>query len=408
MADSMASDVELLAGDAPELDVKDKIIETDDDSGDVIVEDEPEIEGEESDDLESDDEPEVESEPADKAPKKEYLPHDRPPISAIKKEFPELFKKFPQLEHMYFREKEYTEIFPSVSDAKEASEASDALVSFRNDLFTGDGSKFTTALKEAGELGKFSSNFLTNLQKTDKDAYWDTITPTLQNLVTGFFREGRTRNDANLIASAENLSIYLFGSAEVAQGTRSVIKEAPKEDKRVEEKLANIERTEYNNFRISALEGIANGLPSLVDLKSSGLNKTMQGIISDKILSEVDSLINKDAAHMKYVNSLWDKAKGNYTGEIKSKIISAYLERAKSLVPSIRRRLLAEATGTSPEETQRKLEKVKSVQSRREPGSQGKPAGLSTRVLNAKNVDWGKTSDADFLNGKIETKQGRK
>ena len=405
MADSLSADVELLSGDpidpkivdpGEKLDPEDKIVDSEDEEAPII-----------EDDPESDDEPEVESEPVDEK-KKEYLPHDRPPISAIKKEFPELFKKFPQLEHMYFREKEYTEIFPSISDAKEAVEASEALRSFRDDLFTGNGDKFTEALKQAGELDKFSRNFLTNLQKSDKDTYWNTITPTLQNLVTGFFREGKTRNDANLIASAENLSIYLFGTAEVAQGSKNVIKDEPKEDKRVTDKLADIERSQYNTFRISALEGIATGRLALVDLKSSGLTKTMQELISDKILTEVDNLIQKDPTHMKYVNGLWEKAKGNYTGEIKSKIISAYLERAKSLVPSIRRRLLSEALGTSPDESKRKLEQVRSVQNRREPGSQGKPSGLSTRVHNAKSVDWSKTSDMDFLNGKVETKNRSK
>jgi hypothetical protein len=393
---SISDDLKLLSQDVPNEPAEEKEPE-------IIDEEQPIIE----DEPESDDEPEVESEPADKI-KKEYLPHERPPISAVKKEFPELFKRFPQLEHMYFREKEYTEVFPTVADAKEAAEASEALTSFRDDLFTGDGAKFTSALKEAGELDKFSRNFLTNLQKTDKDAYWNTITPTLQNLVTGFFREGQRRNDANLIASAENLSIYLFDTAEVAQGKRSVITETPKEDKRVTDRLADIERNQYNTFRIGALEGIATGVSSIIDLSKSGLSTKMQTILSDQISKEVDALISKDAAHMKYVNGLWNKAKGSYTNDIKSKIISAYLERAKSLVPSIRRRLLSEALGTSPEESRRKLDKVRETQLRREPGSQGKPSGSSVRVHNAKSVDWNKTSDVDFLSGNVTLKNRSK
>lgn len=401
---SISDDVDLLADVAND----DKSIEKPV-RDEVIVEDEPEIDVETDETPESDDEPEEELESTDEKPsKKEYLPHERPPISAIKKEFPELFKKFPQLEHMYFREKEYTEIFPTVADAKEANEAAEALTTFRDDLFTGDGSKFVSALKDADELGKFSKGFLTNLQKIDKDAYWDTIVPTLQNLVTGFFREGQSRNDANYIASAENLAIYLFGSAEFAQGKRSAITTEPKEDKRVEERLANIDRKEYNTFRINTLEGISNGLKPLIDLTKSGLSKTMQELISDKIMKEVDDSIGKDSIHMKYVNSLWNKAKGNYTEEQKSKIISAYLERAKSLVPSIRRRLLSEALGTSPEESKRKLEKVAEVKSRREPGSQGKPAGSSVRAYNPKAIDYGKTSDMDILNGNVTLKTGRK
>src|SRR5690606_24801038 len=41
----------------------------------------------------------------------------------ILKDFPELFKKHPYLEKAMYRDKAFSEIFPTVDDAKEASEA---------------------------------------------------------------------------------------------------------------------------------------------------------------------------------------------------------------------------------------------------------------------------------------------
>jgi hypothetical protein len=398
----ISDDVKLLAGDVKDVPVEDKIDDVQDDivlledgaNDDIIVEDEPL----------SDDEPVVEAEPADKA--KDILPHERPTLTDIKKEFPDFFKKFPSMEHMLFREKEYSTIFPTVAEAKDASESQQALDDFRNDLFVGNGEKFTTALKDAGELDKFSRNFLTNLQKTDKDGYWNAITPTLENLVKGFMREGQRRNDQNLIASAENLSIYLFDTDEVAKGTKTMIKAPEKEDKRVEEKLANIDRQQYNNFRINVLDGIATGLDPLIGLgKMANIKPSMQKILSKQIQDEIDGIISKDSTHMSYVNGLWNKAKGSYTNEIKSKIISAYLERAKSLVPSIRRRVLADVLGMSVDKVREAKEQNQRTQLRREPGSSGRPAGPSTRVHSAKSIDWNKTSDMDLLNGNVTTKK---
>jgi hypothetical protein len=250
---------------------------------------------------------------------------------------------------------------------------------------------------------------LTNLQKSDKDGYWNAITPTLENLVKGFFNEGRKRGDQNLIASAENLSIYLFDTDEIAKGTKTMIKAQPVEDKRVEQRLADIDRQQSNGFRIGVLETIATEMNPIIGLgKMTNIKPTMQKILSKQILDEVDATIAKDAEHMRYVNGLWTKAKGNYTNEIKSKITSAYLERAKSLVPSIRRRVLADVLGMTPEKSREKLEINQRTQQRREPGGQGKPAGSSVvKVHSAKAIDWNKTSDVDLLNGNV-TFKGRK
>src|SRR6266404_1233667 len=48
------------------------------------------------------------------------VPFDRPTLKAIKEKYPNLFKDFPQLRDGYFRELQYTAIFPTIEDAKEA------------------------------------------------------------------------------------------------------------------------------------------------------------------------------------------------------------------------------------------------------------------------------------------------
>lgn len=395
---SFSADVELLGEDP----IVDEVI------------DEPEVE--EVIPPESDDEPKQELQENDededkvKEPekKRDYLPHERPTLTDIRKEFPDFFKKFPQMEHMLFREKEYTELFPTVSEAKDAAEASEALQDFRDDLFTGNGEKFVSALKDQGELTKFGKNFITNLQKTDQQAYWNAITPTFENVVRAFYREGQRRNDASLVASAENLSIYLFDTDEVAQGKKTFVKDEVKTDPQVARERTEWEREKSNTFTISVREDIFDGLKNEIRIENQSLTPKMKSLLTADIISEVDAVIKKDVGHMKYVQSLWNKAKGDYSSEIKSKIISAYLERAKSLVPSIRRRLLSEALGSSVVETERKREISDRTQNRREPGSQGKPSGNTVKNHSAKSVDWNSTTDMDFLSDNVTLKQGRK
>lgn len=393
---SLAQDVDLLQ---PEVD-------------EVLV---PEVEVEEE--IESDELPEEELNETDEeeteeevkeVKKRDYLPHERPTLTDIRKEFPDFFKKFPQMEHMLFREKEYTELFPTVSEAKDAAEASEALQDFRDDLFTGSGEKFVSALKDQGELAKFGKNFISNLQKTDQQAYWSAITPTFENVIRAFYREGQRRNDASLVASAENLSIFLFDTDEVAQGKKTFVKEEAKTDPQVARERSEWEREKSNTFTIAVREEIFNGLKGEIKISNQSLTPKMKSLLIADIISEVDAVIKKDGAHMKYVQSLWNKAKGDYSSEIKSKIISAYLERAKSLVPSIRRRLLSEALGSNVDETKRKLEVTERTQNRREPGSQGRPSGTTVKTHAPKSINWDKTSDMDFLSDNVTLKQGRK
>jgi len=404
---SVKADVELLSGDeiSPEsetlVDPDVELLEEgiDDETG--LTEELPE----EVKELEEKLEEKVEEEP-----KEDKFPYDRPTVTDINKAFPEFFKKFPAFKDVMFREKEFTMLFPTVEIAKDAAEASEALSDFRGDLFEGTGEKFTKALDEAGELDKFSSNFLTNLQKSNKDAYWNAVTPTLQNMVRAVWREGVKRNDDNLKLSAENVSIYLFDTAEVAQGKKSAVVEKQPEDPKIKAERADMQREKFNTFRIDVLQECSKGAASQLDLdKFKQLTPKMKTILAREIITEVDNTIAKDEAHMKFVNSLWKRTQqSGYTNEIKSRIISAYLERAKSLVPSIRRRLLTEALGNTPSEAKRKLEVSERAQSRREPGSGGRPAnGGRVSVPSAKSVNWDKTTDMDFLNDNT-TLKGRK
>src|SRR5437660_282354 len=45
-----------------------------------------------------------------------------PQFKEITKKYPNFFKDFPNLRHAFFREKEYSEIFSTVDEAKEAQE----------------------------------------------------------------------------------------------------------------------------------------------------------------------------------------------------------------------------------------------------------------------------------------------
>ena len=58
------------------------------------------------------DEAEDESEEEEDEPKVTY--YDRPTVKQIKDKYPDFFKSFPQLRDMYFRESEFSKVFPTI------------------------------------------------------------------------------------------------------------------------------------------------------------------------------------------------------------------------------------------------------------------------------------------------------
>ena len=219
------------------------------------LDEEQEIEQEAEEKLPLDEQEEVEEveEP------KEILPHERPAISQINKEFPDLFKKFPTLKDAFFREKQFSEIFHAPAEAAVAAEDAETYRVLQEDINSGTGEKLIPALKEADSLKKFASNFLPNLYKADKDLHWQTILPIVEDMVKLAFREGnRTKND-NLKFSAQHLADYLLGDSEIAEGKKTLVQKGP-EKKQIDTEKDNWQNERYNLFNIDVHESVYNEL----------------------------------------------------------------------------------------------------------------------------------------------------
>lgn len=377
----------------PEVDDVDKVLE--------------ELEGFESASSETEDETEV----APNDPE-ELLPHQRPTIEAINKKFPNFFKEFPGTKNIWFREKQFSELFHTPAEARVAAESAEVYRSLQDDIVNGTGEKLIPALKESDSLDKFASNFLPNLFKTDKDLHYKTILPILEDSVRAAFREAkRIGGDSgeNLKNAALVLSNFLFGDMEVAEGKRTFVEaSSDKKDTKVSEERKAWEAERYNNFNIDVNEKIFNSLSTDINSgfkQTDNLTKFMKDSISEQVIKKVVATVRADKLHMKYMDRLWQEAKANgYKETDKTRIYNASLARAKSLIPSIRRQLIAEAIGSSPSEQQRRSTVVDQQKSRREPGASGSVPNTQPKQPSSKRINWKKTSDVDFLNDKYTLK----
>ena len=337
---------------------------------------------------------------------KDLLPHERPSMAQIKEKFPEFFKTFPALRDVIFREKEYATIFPTVEDAAKADENSILFNDLRNDVTTGEGDKFLNSLKEAQSLPKFAANFLPKLQKLDPDTHWNVVAPVLEHAVRAFYREGKVRSSEDMVNAANHLALFLFGDTGFANGSKTNTKVEKEEDKTVKSERETWEREKLQTFDNSVQGDIRSGLKSqiLAGFPKEGITDFVRDALVGKIISEIDKSIASDNTHIAFVRRLWAKAKAEgFRSDLKDSIVNAYLSRAKSLTPSIRRRLLSEALGTSFADKNRPAESVTPI--RREPGQSGRAPSGNVRNPTAKSVNWKKTSDLDMLNDRVTLKK---
>ena len=335
-------------------------------------------------------EPEVNEEVVDETPK-EVSPHERLTFKQLKEKAPDLLKQVPELRDIYFRERAYAEVFPTVGAAKEAAERAETFQQIESDVLNGSGEFLIQNIKESGGLPTFAENIINTLHKVDPDAAWRAVLPTLQNISRGFLTEGRKRGDKNWENSALYLSEYLFGDTDVVEGKREVATE-DKVKKTVDVEKAKLQADRYSQFSSDVADDagstlrseIAKALESEADL-APFVVKSM----TNEIFKSVNAQLNADKVHMKHMDGLWKQASKSLSSANKTSIINAYLARAKQIIPTTKAKMLSEARGAS---------------AKKQTITQSNGAGQASKTFkptDAKQVDWTKTSDLDYLNGKI-------
>src|SRR6188768_1226290 len=130
--------------------------------------------------------------------------------------YPQLFKDFPYLEKAYYREQQFTEVFPTIQDARAAHEKSQILDRVEYEVLNGD---ITTVLEAAKSENsdafyKIADNYLPTLKKVDSQAYYHVLGNVVKDTIITMVQEGRKLGDqgAPLTAAANILNQFVFGS----------------------------------------------------------------------------------------------------------------------------------------------------------------------------------------------------
>ena len=319
---------------------------------------------------------------------------------AVKKAAPELFKKIPGLREALERDKEFGEIFSTPEEAKTAAKNSGYLASIYQDIASGDVERtgnFLKAIKNTNEeaFEDFSHTILDSIGKISPQLYGEVMLKPMKRALMSMYSEALKTGNKNLAAVAIHAHNYWFDTQDI----KAPLEDRKKATKSKEQEEWEKEKTEYENvksqeFRQGITEVVNHSMKLSITKELDGIkldDYQKRNIIRD-IFNGVDEVLGSDKRYLGGITSLFDQAKSSkYSPDWKSRIVKAYLQRARQALPAIRNKVLREA----------------GIKFKEAPKSESRrlvPAGLggnkSEHDIDFSRVDRTKTTDMDILNGR--------
>jgi hypothetical protein len=342
-------------------------------------------------------------------------------LKKVKEKYPDFAKtnEFRELRNAYHRESQYTELFPTLEDAREAAENNQTFNKLNESLIQrGDASDLLKAVNEASPQAykKLATGFLDTIAKLDNNTYVEIISPVVKRLARQIFDAGQKhlkRNDKDesglaLVATARNIMQYAFEDAD------AVTKDEQPIDPRIAEKERELAARE-NSIRQEKWNGAYNVCANSVERNldknilagldpDNKLNDFTRDTLLEKVKAEVKEQINKDNIHVRRMASLWKRAEQQgYSRESLSSIVSAYLERARPIIPTVRNkyRSIAIRDRAPREDRDDNVKVVSRGRSGRAPTNDGK---VNVKNVDSRKIDYRNTTDDDIFEGKIKLK----
>lgn len=303
--------------------------------------DEEKIELAEDEDEDELDEPEVDEEEI-------VTPVRRKEILA---KYPNLFKEFPYLEKAYYREQQYTELLPTIADAKEAVEKAQTLEVYQGQLLEGNIESVLGEIKknDEGAFNNLVDNYLTGLMKVDQNAYYHVLGNIVKYQVSSMAQEARARKDQDLEKAASKVYEFIFGTTQWQPPSQLGKKEDDKnpEVDKLKQKNEQLLIERFEESRDSLQTRIDNSIISTIseyiDPKGMMTEYVKKNAIRDAA-ERLEEAIGEDERFQSIKDTLWEKAfQNNFNQKSIQQIRSAYMSKARTMLSGIIKKARQEA-----------------------------------------------------------------
>ena len=328
----------------------------------------------------------------------------------IKTKYPNIFKEIPQLAQAIRNDRAYSEVFATPEDAREAAQRAGYFNKLENSIIGGSIKELLNDVEQANKdtFKKVAKDFLPTIKEKSMELYAELTLPAVNDVLRSAIRDAAGTENTNLRNAALHIAKYLYGKPEIPDldAKREVPNEAEEKVKAEraafwQEKQADFTNECYSEGREETIKEIAKGIDS-----DKSISPFLKKSLKDAVFQEVDQLLAKDTRHLRQMNALWRKAESTgFPKETRKEIINAYLREAKTLIPSVRQKLRAEAGLQVSHPTKAITEAPQAKRTNIPASGRGAASSSAGKTPSARDVNWNKTSDMDFLNGKYTPKR---
>jgi hypothetical protein len=261
---------------------------------------------------------------------------DAPPRKKeIIKEYPEIFKKFPFLEKMMYRDREYTQLFGSFDDAKEVAERAESFNSFETQLLKGDTVEILKSVKDTDEkaFNIIVDDYLPNLAKVDKDAYFHVVGNLNRKLIMEMVQEANETNNDDLKSAALLVNQFVFGTSKFTAPVNKVDRTIKPENDEVEAERLSFVKERFETSRDDLQTRVDNTLKATIsdyiDPRAQMSAYIKKNAVADAMKILTDS-IGSDSSVVSNLDRLWKAAfDAKFSKDSLNRIQSFYLSKAK-------------------------------------------------------------------------------
>lgn len=263
----------------------------------------------------------------------------------ILKVYPDLFKKFPYLEKAYYREQQFTEILPTIDDAKEAAESHQVLQRYTKDMVEeGNVNNVLKMIKDNNPetFNQVVDNYMDYLDKVDPAAHLHVQSNIVKNLILGMVEDANSEDNKDLKTAALLLNKWAFGTTKFTPPVK-MAKTVKAEDTTKSTELSKREQDFAQKQLDNAVgevthrvnNAIRGAIETNIDPKGSMTDYVKRNAIRDAS-EKITSLIQKDRRFQQIIDKLWEKSeKDGYSKDSQEDIRKAFLSKAKSLLAPV-------------------------------------------------------------------------
>lgn len=316
-------------------------LDSDDDDIEVVKpesddEDEPETKDDKDESDNEDDEEEIKLD--------ESTYEEVPKVAELKKAYPDIFKKFPGVRRAIFREAEYSRVFTSIDEAKDAKGRLEDFNHLESEISAGNIEGLLASVKSSNPqaFGKITGKILQTLGRVDKDSYLGAMDHVVRHAIAAaarFAAEDENKEEGEQLMIAAKLINKFFYKTTKIEAPKADVVEAVKDDGGLSKERQEFE-TGLLQRAVSDVGGRASSTVRKIAEKyidpQGRLGPYVRNKAVEDVLKQVDQAIGSDGRFRALIDKLWEEAKKNrYNSATTQKIYDNIISKSKSSLPDI-------------------------------------------------------------------------